>query len=626
MPDETRSSVLGTALAVALTVGCAAGLSAAEDLAGEGAGDGDPVTGPIKEGPYRLDGGEHRVGRLIPDLEFTTVRGETHRLSDFTAGHQATVIALTETGCPVAQKYLPRLKRLAERFGKHNVAMLLVNTSSADEPGELREYVKDRGIGVPYIHDPEKRIAGVLGAMTTTDAFVLDRARTLQYRGAVDDQYGIGYIKPEPRRTHLLNAVGAVREGRRPQTPATWAPGCELAMDGEGGGAEPKRELTYHGRIARIVNRHCVECHREGGIAPFSLMSYDDLVGHRGMVRKMVSTGRMPPWFAAEHTGPWANDRTMPEADREALLTWLEGDRPKGDPADAPVPPRFPDGWTIGEPDVVLELPEAFDVPADGLVPYKYAKVETDFGEDKWVKAMEIRPTQRQVVHHSLVLMRRDKKGPFSRKKRERDGLNGFFAAYVPGNSYRVYRDGLAKRLPAGATLIFQMHYTPNGRAVSDRTQLGLIFADEPPRHEVRTHGIANREIRIPAGAAEHAETAQVPVPRDIRLLSLMPHMHYRGKAFRYELVEPDGETRRLLDVPSYDFNWQLSYRFAEPPLIERGSRIEVTGWYDNSAGNPANPDPTRTVTWGLQSVEEMLIGYVEYYLPHASGPAARSE
>lgn len=568
-----------------------------------------PVTGPTKEGPRRLDPDQYRIGRLIPDLEFTDIAGERHRLSDFTEKHTATVIALTETGCPLSKKFLPRLQRLADRYGERDTAFVFVNMSTADEPADLREYVDEREIDVPYVHDPDKRFGRTFRAETTTDVFVLDAGRTLVYRGPVDDQYGIGYIRPEPRRHYLQQALEAVLAGRPPQVAALWSPGCELALDHEDEPGETSDDLTYHGRIARLVNRHCVECHREGGIAPFSLATCDDVVGHRGMIRKVVSRGLMPPWFASHESGPWANDRTMPAADKRDLLAWLDGDRARGDKSEAPVPPRFPDGWTIGRPDRVVRLPEPIAVPAEGLIPYKYARARLRLEEDKWVKAMEIRPTQREVVHHVLVFARK----PDSKK---RDGVDGFLAAYVPGNSHRVYREGLARKLPAGTDLIFQMHYTPNGRAVEDRTELGLIFADEPPRHAVRVRGIANTKIRIPPHAANHRETASLRVPRRAKLLALMPHMHYRGRAFRYELLPKEGERTRLLDVPQYDFNWQLSYRFAEPVTAHRGDRIEVTAWYDNSPDNPANPNPDKTVEWGLQSVDEMLIGYVEYYFP----------
>jgi len=239
------------------------------------------------------------------------------------------------------------------------------------------------------------------------------------------------------------------------------------------------------------------------------------------------------------------------------------------------------------------------------------------------VQAIEVQPTAREVVHHVLIFARAP--GPKTGRGDD-DGVNGFFAAYVPGNNSVVYPDGFAKPLPAGTRLHFQIHYTPNGTATRDQVRLGLIYAKEEPQHIVQTAGIADLRLNIPPGAEHHPETSSIPVPRDVRLLGLFPHMHVRGSAFRYEVLLPDGNARTLLEVPHYDFNWQLGYRFAEPPLIPAGSKVRATGWYDNSSKNPANPDPAKTVKWGPQTYDEMMIGYVEFYLPQgdAKPTAAR--
>jgi hypothetical protein len=327
----------------------------------------------------------------------------------------------------------------------------------------------------------------------------------------------------------------------------------------------------------------------------------------------------MPPWFAAPppdgETSHWRNDRSLAAADKADLLAWLAGDKPEGDPADAPLPRVFPEGWNIPAPDAVLELPRAVAIKAEGTMPYQVLRVETTFAEDKWVQAYEVQPTARAVVHHVIVKVH--PKGA----KAVADGdvaseREGFFAAYVPGNGHAVFPAGFAKKIPAGATVSFQMHYTPNGRATTDRTRLGLVFAKEPPRHVLQVIGLLNHRLRIPPGAARHPETATVTLPAPATILGFMPHMHVRGAGARYEAILPDGTRRLLLDVPQYDFNWQLPYRFAEPPTFPRGTRLVYTAWYDNSAGNPANPDPTKTVRWGPQTFEEMMLGYVEYYFP----------
>ena len=252
-------------------------------------------------------------------------------------------------------------------------------------------------------------------------------------------------------------------------------------------------------------------------------------------------------------------------------------------------------------------------------MPYQQVTVETGLTEEKWVRGFEVQPTAREVVHHVLIFVQEP-----GQKRGGDDESGGFFAAYVPGNNHIIYPDGFAKHLPAGARLRFQIHYTPNGTATRDQIKLGLLFAKEAPQHIVRIAGIADHRLSIPPGAAHHAETAVIPIPAEVKLLAFMPHMHVRGAAFRYEAVLADGTVRTLLDVPRYDFNWQLSYRYAEPPTLPRGSKIRATAWYDNSTNNPANPDPTKTVRWGPQTFDEMMLGYVEYYLPDEK-PAAKT-
>lgn len=567
-----------------------------------------PESMEIRQGPEELKPSVHGVGRRVRDVAFRDLEGQEHRLSDF-GDRPALVIALTGTGCPLCQKYAPTLAALEAKYHERGVAFILVNPNESEGPERA---IRTHGFESPYVRDLEDELTGALGAETTTEVFVLDAARTLVYRGAVDDQYGFGYARQTPRRTFLADALDAVLAGRRPKTAATTSPGCELFFD-DRSAPKAQPEVTYHNRISRILQDNCLECHRDGGSAPFPLETYQDVSDYAAMIASVIERRVMPPWFAApedSETLHWANDRSLAPQDRNDLLAWLRSDRPVGDPADAPLPRRFPDEWQIGEPDRVYQIPEPIAVKATGRMPYQYAQVETEFESDRWIQAVEVRPTARPVVHHVLVFLKKDGERV--------DQAGGFLAAYVPGNTHQIYPDGFAKKVPAGSKLVFQLHYTPNGTPAEDQTRLGLQFSDRPPRHVVRHVGIANQKIEIPPRARHHAEHAQHGVPVDVRLMAFMPHMHLRGDAFRFVLVTPDGEKRTLLNVPRYDFNWQLEYRLAKPMDVPRGSRIEVTGWYDNSAENPANPDPSKTVRWGPQTEDEMMLGYVEYYVPSA--------
>ena len=577
----------------------------------------DPAESPVRQGPRPIKPGQHGVGRQIPDLSFKDIAGNQHRLSDF-ANKKAVVFAMTGTGCPLCLKYSPSLAAIEEAYRGKDVAFVFVNPNESERGDRLPQAVRKYGFHGPYVSDGQKSLPAIFDAKTTTEVFVVDQARTLVYRGAVDDQYGFAYSLDAPRNSYLTDALDAVLQARTPETQATTSPGCELFYNTT---REPKspQAITYHNRISRIIQANCLECHREGGIAPIALESYEEVTDYAGMIRSVVERGIMPPWFAASRSDAdeaqskslhWANDRSLSDREKEDLFEWIESGAPEGDASDAPLPKTFPGGWLIGKPDAVFEFPRPVPVKATGIMPYKHVTVETDLTEDKWVQAIEVRPGQLDVVHHVIVSVRAD--------EREIDERDGYWGAYVPGNSTFVYPSGYARLLPKGAKLRFQMHYTPNGTATTDSTRIGVIFAKEPPRHEVKVAGIANGRISIPPHAENHQEVANLTLPYDAQILSFLPHMHLRGKAARYEALTTNG-TELLLDIPRYDFNWQLLYRLAEPLTLRRGDTIRFTCWFDNSANNPANPDPNKTVRWGQQTEDEMHLGYVEYIVPGAT-------
>jgi thiol-disulfide isomerase/thioredoxin/mono/diheme cytochrome c family protein len=577
----------------------------------------EPDKEPVRKYPKVLKPGDHGVGRLAPDIAFTDINGKVGKLSDF-KDRTALVVAVTSTSCPKSLKFAPTLARLEKAYRDRGVAFVFVNPIETDEPADIKKAIETHGFVGPYVHDKTGAFAKTIGALTTTDAFVLDPARTVVYHGAVDDQYGSGYSLDEPRHRYLAPALDALLAGRPVAVPATEAPGCDLDL----APSRTKSPLTYHNQVARLVQAHCVECHRKGGVGPFSLETYKDVVAHAGQIKTVVDSGAMPPWFAGapKHgPSPWRNDRTLAKGEKADLLGWLNGDKAEGNPADAPRPRTFDPDWQIGKPDAVVRPPKPVKVKAEGTMPYQNVIAETDFDEDKWVQGLEVRPTARQVVHHVLVFVIPPKKdgeraSPFDAVAR--DERAGYYAIYVPGNSTLVYPEGFGKRFPKGSKVRFQIHYTPNGTATEDRTELGLIFAKEKPKYEVRVAGLVNTWFEIPPGADNHAVPTLLPVPFDAKIIALLPHMHLRGKAFRYEVTPKGGSKEVLLDVPHYDFNWQLRYEFAEPKSVPKGSVLWATGWFDNSEKNPANPDPKAKVKWGPQTFDEMMLGYVEYYIP----------
>lgn len=572
-----------------------------------------PSVPVVTSGPRVLKGTDLGIGRQIADLGFTDLAGAPHKLSEF----KSTVIAMTSATCPVSKKYLHSLARLETDLRAQNIALILVNPFASESEEEIKAQLSEAKITTTYVHDKEKALAAALDARTTTEVFLIDSTRTLIYRGALDDQYGIDYSHDAPRTRYLRDAVAAMLAGSRPAIAATAAPGCELDFPGRNAA---QTTITYHRDVARILQQNCVTCHRESGIAPFALDDLAEVTDRAKVIKRVITEGTMPPWFAAPvpegKDSPWANDCSLSARDKTDLLAWIDSaDRPAGDPADAPAPLVFEDEWTIGKPDLIVQLPRPVSIKADGYMPYQFLTTETTLTEDKWVQGYEIIPTDRTVVHHVLVNVHR--KG---RKVRDRDeGTGGYWAAYVPGNASQVYPEGFARKLPAGATVSFQIHYTPSGKATQDQLRMGLIFAKSEPRYLVETLGVPKHRISIPPGEANHVEVHTQTVPYDMNVMAFMAHMHVRGKAFKYELVTTDG-AETLLDIPRYDFNWQLRYDLARPRVLPRGAQLKITALYDNSAGNKANPDPTKLVKWGAQTYDEMMIGYLETFRPLSTG------
>lgn len=384
---------------------------------------------------------------------------------------------------------------------------------------------------------------------------------------------------------------------------------------------------TFTKDVLPILQDNCQGCHRPGEIGPMKLMSYSEVRPWAKAIKAAVLTKKMPPWFADPHYGKFANDRSLSQKDIDTLVAWVDGGATEGNAKDAPPPRKWLEGWNIAKPDRVIELPVEIKIPAKGEVDYQYVLVPLNLKEDVWVQMVEVRPSVRTVVHHCVVFIREPEskwlrneieygkawEAPPKRRAAETfGGGSDILTIYTPGMIPDVWRPGLAKKIRAGSDLIVQMHYTADGTDRIDKTRIGLVFSKEPPAERVLTVAAVNTSFSIPPGAPDFKVEASAPHVNEGQLLSFFPHMHLRGKAFEYKLVQPTGETETLLKVPNYDFNWQLSYKLQKPIQLVPGSRIVATAWYDNSANNPANPDPTATIRWGEQSREEMMIGFYD--------------
>jgi hypothetical protein len=391
--------------------------------------------------------------------------------------------------------------------------------------------------------------------------------------------------------------------------------------------------VTFTKDVLPVLEKNCQGCHRPGEAAPFSLLTYEQAKPWAKAMKEAVLLKKMPPWFADPHYGKFANDRSLSPKEIDTLVSWADTGAQQGDPKDAPAPVHFVEGWRIPQPEVVIEMPAAFDIPAGGTIEYQYVVVPTGFTEDRWVQYAEARPGNPALVHHIIAFIRepgskwmKDAKPgvPFvperpkeeKKKKKKDDDDAGFsgdaVAGYAPGMLAMQLQPGQAKLIKAGSDIVFQLHYTANGKPGTDRSKLGLVFAKETPKERVFTLGALNAKFKIPPGDGNYQVDSQFELGTQVMLTNMQPHMHLRGKDFEYRVVYPTGEKETLLRVPNYSFSWQLAYFPVKPIVLPKGTKIECTAHFDNSPNNPNNPDAGKEVSWGDQSWDEMMIGFFD--------------
>ncbi len=383
--------------------------------------------------------------------------------------------------------------------------------------------------------------------------------------------------------------------------------------------------VTFTKDVAPIIEKNCQGCHRPGEAAPFSMLTYAETKPWAAAMKQAVMQRMMPPWFADPHYGKFSNARSLSQKDIDTICAWADAGAPEGDPKDMPPPVEFTSGWAIPKPDVVFEMPLTYNIPAHGVIDYQKVIIPTGFTEDKWVQFAEARPDNRAHVHHIIAYVREpgshwlegEKPGVFFvAPKPKGDHVDtsalpsDFLVGYAPGQPPEILPPGQAKLVKAGSDIVFEIHYTTDGTPGTDRSKVGLVFAKEPPKKRVLTLSATNGTFVIPPGDPNHRVDAEFTVNTQVTLLSLHPHMHGRGKDFEYRLAFPDGRTETILRVPHYNWHWQLWYTLAEPIVLPKGTKIECTAHFDNSASNPDNADPTKEVRWGDQSWDEMMVGF----------------
>jgi hypothetical protein len=381
--------------------------------------------------------------------------------------------------------------------------------------------------------------------------------------------------------------------------------------------------VTYHEDVVPVLQKNCQTCHRPGEAAPFSMLTYKDTRPWASSMKRAVVSRKMPPWHADPTVGHFGNDRRLSQAEIDVISRWADAGAPEGDPQKAPAPLTFLEGWNIGKPDKILEMPQAFRVPASGTIDYQWIVMPTGLDKDTWIEGVEVRPGDRSVVHHVIAFYRRpgsnwlvDAKPGIPTPKGSGDSeagmSDGAIGGYVPGLPAGRLASGRAIFLPAGSDIVLQVHYNATGKATTDRTKVGIVFAKADVVERSFQLGVVNPTFVIPPGDPNYRVDADITVDSDVRVIGFTPHMHLRGKSFEFRAVFPGGTREVLLRVPKYDFNWQLTYDLAEERVFPKGTRFEATATFDNSANNPFNPDPTASVRFGDQTWDEMMVGFID--------------
>ena len=573
-----------------------------------------------------------RAGDLVDliGVRVTDVEGRHHRIGVSTGKVQPAALVFLDTACPVATRYVPELNEIEDVARASGVKLYGVLSNPDISWREGAEFVDDFGIEFPVILDSTGDLARRLGPRVTSESFVVSTASRLVYRGRIDDRFAaVGRLRTRISSRDLRRTMAAVARGGQPEPFETEAIGCfHYVWDAPGEPGSALEAVSYTRHVAPLLEANCVECHWQGGIAPFSLEGYENAKRWHRMIAYMTGERLMPPWRAVPGFGEFRDERRLSDHQIALLRAWSQNGARQGDPDDAIPASLHPRSkWRLGEPDLILAMSEPFEVPANGDDIYRYFVIPTGFRQDKVVVALDFSPGDSKVVHHSNFLLDLAGRARAEDAKDPKPGFSVFgtggfldynawgIGGWTPGADPFVLDEGQGMWLPKGGDLVLEVHYHLNGKATSDRSEVAFYFAKEPVSEYVDGVVIGTDDLRIPPGDENYWRRFFMNVPSGMRLTDVTPHMHFLGREFISIATLPDGRERPLIRIPDWDFRWQNTFTFREPVHLPAGSRIDVWVRYDNSTDNPQNPTlEPRTVTWGWETTDEMSelwIGFI---------------
>ena len=564
-----------------------------------------------------LDQNRIPIGTQLSRLDFTTLSGEARNLADLTT-QGPVVFAFLATECPVAQRYTMRLKRLHTEFTtQKNTTFVAVYANENDSLDDVKAYVAKAEYPFLVVKDTTGYLARTLGATMTPQAVVIDTNRTLRYRGPIDDN------RYEPRvKNHYLRDVLLATHSNNP-IPVTETPafGCTLHLPEQ----NLPTEITYSEHIAPILQKHCQTCHRHGEVAPFTLVDYNDAKAWATEIAQYTQARLMPPWKPAPGYGHFKNERRLTDTEIETIAHWVKAGAPSGDLNAVPPSPEFPEGWALGEPDSIFEMPVEYEIAPEGEDEYRQFIIPTNFDTDRYVQAVDVQPGNRKTVHHVIAYLdvngearKLDAQDPKPGYVTEGTGpgfdATGTLGGWAPGVTPSVLPDGVGYLLPKGADIVMQVHYYRTGHVERDRSRLGIYFSKTPNTATLHIDSAINSKFVIPAGEKWYQVLASKQVKEDAYLLATMPHMHLLGRDMRLIATTAEGEAHDLIWIKDWDFNWQDIYHYRVPLFLPAGTHINLVAHFDNSAENPVNPHtPPIPVGWGEKTTDEMCIGFLYF-------------
>lgn len=534
----------------------------------------------------------------------------------------AFVVVTLATTCPIANGYLPELGRIAEDAARLGVPLFGLHSDRFGSRAEALAHAEEYSIRFPVLFDDYGEWASVLTPSHTPEAFVVGQDGQVLYRGRIDDRHAeLGQQRPEPTDRSLWKAIQSVVDGVPPVPARTEVVGCIFepwpAVD------EAKAEVTYHRHIGPLLGVHCLECHRIGEVAPFPLANYPDAARRARMLAHVTEERIMPPWHAAPGHVPLRNERILSEREIALIRRWVEAGSPEGAAEDAPPPRKFESGWRLGEPDLVLEPTEGFGVPAEGRDHFRCFVLPTGLDVDQMVVGVEFQAGDPSVVHHAILFV--DERGRARKLDAEDPGpgyerfggigfdSSGTLGGWAPGAQAQFLPPGMGRRLARGADVVLQIHYHPSGKATLDRSRVGLYLEPRGTLRRVRDLTLGTDEIDIPPGDEDYVRRTRRRIDRDVDVIGMIPHMHWLGQSMRVQATLPGGETRMLIEIPEYDFDWQTQYLYAKPLRLPAGTLLELEAHYDNSTGNPDNPaNPPKRVRYGEETHDEMCFCFLQ--------------